>query len=81
MKDGPCDPSLTKDWKEFRESGLLWLINRVVFHPRGYSIGLVFDAEGETCIGWQLSGDGSGCFVFNPDVEPERFDKVKELLK
>lgn len=45
-----------------RDTGLLWLINRVVFHPRGYALALVYTdraATGGTATGWQLYGDGT----------------------
>lgn len=36
------------------DDGLLWLVNRCVFHPRGYA--LAFFPESGT---WMLLGDGS----------------------
>lgn len=51
-----------RPFAELRDSGLLWLLNRVVFHPRGYA--LAFHYEGTfpnmgECTGWSLLGDGS----------------------
>jgi hypothetical protein len=43
---------------ELQDSGLLWLINRTVFHPRGFSLGLGLDGNGNV-ICWKLYGDGS----------------------
>jgi hypothetical protein len=48
---------------DLREAGLLWLINRVVFHPRGYALALVTDEAGEA-VGWLLQGDGSEPWTF-----------------
>jgi len=42
---------------ELRSSGLLWLINTTVFHPRGRALGLVVDPDGHL-LGWYLRGDG-----------------------
>lgn len=50
----PDDESLLRPWSEFRTAGLLWLINTVVFHPRGYAIG-IGPNPGD---GWMLQGDG-----------------------
>jgi hypothetical protein len=44
---------------ELRGSGLLWLINRVVFHPRGLALALYQEEDGEI-TGWQLIAAGEG---------------------
>lgn len=46
-----------RPFEDLSPSGLLWLINRVVFHPRGYALSLVADDAG-TVTGWKLLGDG-----------------------
>lgn len=53
---------------ELPESGLLWLINAVVFHPRGVALALRRTATGEI-VGWQLLGDGSDPWQFVPGPE------------
>lgn len=63
---------------ELRDSGLLWLVNRVVFHPRGLALGLVTDADGLT--GWQLVGDGTEPMWFAPDDEPALFAAAQATL-
>lgn len=46
----------TFSFDQFRERGLLWLINRVVFHPRGLAVAFDY-AEGEDQPrGWALYG-------------------------
>lgn len=59
---------------KLRDDGLLWLINRTVFHPRGYALGYD-DQTGE----FELIGDGSEPFEF---VENERqyLDRVREVM-
>lgn len=58
-------PMLARPMNELRDTGLLWLLNRVVFHPRGYALALVYDdrdnphGSGGTVIGWRLHGDGT----------------------
>lgn len=83
----------TKPFNELRTSGLLWLINRVVFHPRGYALALVYAGQwpniGEPC-GWKLLGDGTEPWTMgDPDeeqrakgalTEDELFALVKALL-
>lgn len=51
-----------RPFAELRDTGLLWLMNRVVFHPRGYALALHFTGDANNrgeCIGWSLLGDGS----------------------
>lgn len=67
-------------FKELRDSGLLWLINKSVFHPRGFSLSLIFDEEGEV-TGWALMGKGDKPVRIPDeaaDTEAERFTKVRE---
>lgn len=57
--------------EELRSSGLLWLINKVVFHPRGFALVLVVDGPDvdgrEEVVGWDLDGDGSEPWHFELD--------------
>lgn len=59
------------------KTGLLWLINRTVFHPRGCALALVFaDEERQQPVGWQLVGDSTQVWVYDPaehGKEAERF--------
>lgn len=48
-----------RPFSDLRDSGLLWLINRSVFHPRGFALQLAVNLETGEIIGWRLSGDGS----------------------
>lgn len=52
-----------RPFDELRPTGLLWLINTTVFHPRGYALALHFDDVG-ACTGWSLLGDGSEAWQF-----------------
>ena len=56
------------DW---REDGLLWLINTTVFHPRGFALGMKADGSGPV-----LLGDGSEPYSFDPDDEPTPATKM-----
>lgn len=82
-----------RPFAELRDSGLLWLFNRVVFHPRGYALALHFEGEfpelGE-CTSWSLLGDGSEPWSFGDPTpeqqalgaptEDELFARVQTLL-
>lgn len=69
---------------ELRDSGLLWLINTAVLHPRGYAMALADDEEGEA-YGWSIVGDGTepwqfGCDEGSQDRLDECFAAIKALL-
>lgn len=57
-----------RDLSELRETGLLWLINTTVFHPRGYALALHIADDG-CCTGWSLDGDGTEPWVFASAAE------------
>lgn len=50
----PDPDSGARSFTQLRESGLLWLINRVVFHPRGLALALHLDEHGNA-YGWSLT--------------------------
>ncbi|MFI6332932.1 hypothetical protein ACIBBG_32075 [Micromonospora chersina] len=56
-----------RTWEDLRASGLLWLINRQVFHPRGYALGVVY-LEGKVA-GWQILGDGRKPWRYTDDTD------------
>lgn len=65
---------------ELRTSGLLWLINRVVFHPRGFAVALHATDAGEV-VGWQLLGDGGEVWSFSEEADEASFLVAEETLK
>ena len=50
---------------DLRADGLLWLINTVVFHPRGFALAV----DSETGA-FSLMGDGSERWAFAPGDDP-----------
>ena len=66
------DVMLTGDQRDairsFRESGLLWLVNTSVMHPRGYAISVTYDKDGHP-VGMSIEGDGSEPWCFGMDAE------------
>lgn len=70
------------DFRRLSEYGVLWLVNRAVFHPRGFALSLVYaDGEPEP-YGWTIEGDGTEPWRFDEDlVEDQRFEAVRDLLR
>jgi hypothetical protein len=70
-----------KPFTELSDSGLLWLINRVVFHPRGVALGLIADGHG-SALGWELIPDPNGePTTFPPGVDAEYYQRAEATLK
>lgn len=57
------------------ESGLLWLINRVVFHPRGFALAYLHSERA-----FSLLGDGSEPWRFEGVDEDATFQRVENLF-
>lgn len=55
--------SESRPFEELASSGLLWLLNVAVFHPRGFAFTL--HAKGGEVSGWSLQGDGSEPWYFD----------------
>ena len=72
------------EFGEFRDKGLLWLINTSVFHPRGYAIAFFYDdddTEFKNPTGWKLVGDGSEPWVMLDHQGDEQFLNVQKFLE
>lgn len=78
-------PDDGRPFSELSPTGLLWLINTTVFHPRGYALALHFDDAGDA-TGWSLMGDGAEPWQFATEGWPEgqgidaAFTAAKALL-
>lgn len=58
---------------DLRDTGLLWLINATVFHPRGFAIGVNGDH-------WTIVGDGTDVFTFTDERATARFADAERFL-
>lgn len=75
------EPTLDyRPFLELSESGLLWLINRVVFHPRGVALGL-YEADGGA-RGWRLiAAPDDEPFTFPESVDTYGFRRAEATLR
>lgn len=73
-----------RPFNELRENGLLWLINRTIFHPRGFSLGFVVETSEETgeetSLGWSILGNGSESFTFLDEQDQVHFAHVEKFF-
>ena len=63
------------------DTGVLWLINKSVFHPRGFALTLVKDQDTGDIKGWTLQGDGTEPWAFTTEVDDEKFTMVETLFE
>lgn len=71
-----------RELTELRSSGLLWYINKVCLHPRGYALALhVDDEDNDIVTGWEILGNGTEPWQFIEEIDDECFPKFEQLLK
>lgn len=68
------------DFNLMSNTGVLWAINRYLFHPRGYALALVQNDDGEV-IGWQVLGDGKEVFTFFENSDDNKFVRFESFLE
>ncbi len=61
------------------DDGLLWLINRTTFHPRGYALAATV-VNGKV-TGFQLLGDGSEPWSFAEGADEGKFEAAEAALR
>ena len=64
---------------QMREDGILWMLNRTVFHPRGFALGI--DREHPTRL--FLQGDGTEPWSYDPsieEIENDLFNRFEAML-
>lgn len=77
--DHPGPPGDLRPLQELVDSGLLWLVNRCVFHPRGLALGL-FVEEGEV-LGWRLlAADADQPFAFADPQDTDGYRRAETTL-
>jgi len=68
------------DFSLMSDTGVLWAINRYLFHPRGYALALIKNDE-EEVTGWQILGDGKQIFTYTEDSDDNRFVRFESFLE
>mgnify|MGYP006921322236 CR=1 FL=1 len=78
-KTTDADTDVLHDFEEMRPLGILYLINKAVFHPRGFALSLSYSDDGEL-LGWQMLGDGTEAWRMSADQENDLFPAVEAFL-
>jgi hypothetical protein len=78
-QDVSHEDSPGRDFRELSESGLLWLINAVVFHPRGFALAFSMDTLTGQVTGWDIVGNGTEPWQY-ADRMKERFAAAEATL-
>lgn len=69
-------------FERFRDSGLLWLLNASVLHPRGFALGFTYPAGADIAqiklgqvepSGWTIYGDGTDAWRFDEHTSDDGF--------
>jgi hypothetical protein len=68
-----------RPFADLTSSGLLWLINASVFHPRGFALAVNVNGDGEA-TGWSLLGDGREPWTFG-DQRNEKFAAAEATFR
>ncbi len=81
-----CDPM---PFFRLHETGVLWAINRLVFHPRGLAFAVhypdgtdpdeILRGEHEP-VDWSIVGDGSEVWAFEESTDDDGFRRFTEFL-
>lgn len=66
---------------DLRSTGMLWLINRTVFHPRGFALALELDEVNDEIVGWSLLGDGTEVWAMTDEQDDRHFDEAVAFLR
>jgi hypothetical protein len=79
----PWEDVSARPFSELRDSGLLWLINTTVLHPRGFGLALHYPHLNATePDGWVLNGDGTEAWVFEDGADLQKaFADAQALLR
>ncbi len=64
----------------FEDSSVLWMINKEVFHPRGYCLALI--RLGDEIVGWSIYGDGVEPWSFSDELDETKCkEKFEQTLR
>lgn len=76
---GPVENDTIRPWSDLRPSGLLWLINTSLLHPRGFAIAVVLN-DADEAVGWRLLGDGREPWQFAENTVDGHFADAQATL-
>jgi YD repeat-containing protein len=69
----------SEDLASLSSKGVLWAINRQVFHPRGFALALTYDGE-DNIVGWEILGNGQEPWNYEDGKETDKHREFEKLL-
>jgi hypothetical protein len=66
-------------FEQLMPTGILWAINRYLFHPRGFALALAVDEHGKA-FGWELLGKGDEVWAFKTEDDDQKFREFETFL-
>lgn len=62
------------------DTGVLWAINRYLFHPRGFALTIDIGDDGKA-RGWVIQGDGSEPWAFDEEWDDRGHAAFERFLR
>lgn len=72
-------PETARPLETLSATGLLWLLNSEVLHPRGFALALAYDEAG-LVVGWTMQGDGVERMSFDAETNEEKSATVEAFF-
>lgn len=78
----PAPPTAgDRPFADLSATGLLWMINRALLHPRGFALAITVDKITGQATGWQILGHGDEPWTFGSGTEEAtHFRNLARLL-
>lgn len=70
----------TYSFEDLRKTGVLWAINRYIFHPRGLALALHLDDDGNA-TGWSIMGNGTEVWAFDEKSDDDAFLRFESFMQ
>jgi YD repeat-containing protein len=72
-------PETARPLETLSATGLLWLFNSEVLHPRGFALALAYNEAG-LVVGWTMQGDGVAPMAFDAETNAEKSATVEAFF-
>ncbi len=72
-----------RPFSELRNRGVLWAVNKTLFHPRGYALAFHYDDDEAATepTGWSIFGNSSEVWTMTEEMDDRGFAAFEALLE